>query len=64
MLRLATGLSEEELGAATPGQIDELLAEVRRVNPHWAGAVGRLKAEMERIRQLLPGASSGPAAAS
>lgn len=62
MLRESTGLTADELGEGTPAQLAGLLAEVKRVNPHWAGAVNRLRDEMERIRSFLPGVSSGPAA--
>ena len=55
----ATGLSLEGLEEALPSQVAGLLEEVKKVNPHYAGAAQKLKEEMERIRDLLPASLSG-----
>jgi len=64
VMMAATGLSEKELEAATPSDAATLLAEVTRLNPHYAAAANRLKEEMEKLRAMLPETLSGLAAGS
>ncbi len=69
----ATGLTIKDLENATPTEAQKLLDEVVKLNPHYAAAAKKLKAEMQRmlsamspevLSNLVAGSSSAAATGS